>query len=80
VLGPDGKPSAATLDELKAEFVANEAFAPIIAGSKASGGGAGGANSGRAAPPSANRSKMSLVERAAYIEKHGADAYAQLPN
>lgn len=37
-----GKPSAMTVEELKAEFLANPAFAPIIAGSKASGGGASG--------------------------------------
>lgn len=79
VLGTDGKPSALTLDELKQEFAANEAFAPIIAGSKASGGGAGGSNGGRAAP-SANRSKMTYPEKAAYIEKYGADAYQQLPD
>lgn len=79
VLGADGKPSALTLDELKQELSANEAFAPIIAGSKASGGGAGGSNGGRAAPSTSNRSKMSLPERAEYIEKHGADAYQQLP-
>lgn len=44
VIGPDGKPSALTVDELKAEFANNPAFAPVIAGSKASGGGASGAN------------------------------------
>lgn len=37
-----GKPSAATLDELKKEFSANPSFARVIAGSKASGGGADG--------------------------------------
>ena len=79
VLGADGKPSALSVDELKQEFATNEAFAPIIAGSKASGGGAGGANGGRAAP-SGNRSKMSTVEKAEYIEKHGAEAYSQLPD
>lgn len=79
VLGPDGKPSAATLDELKQELAANEAFAPIIAGSKASGGGAGGAQSGRAAP-SGNRSKMTAVEKAEFIEKHGPEAYQKLPD
>jgi hypothetical protein len=46
VLGLDGKPSAATVDELKAEFAANKAFAPIVAGTKASGGGAAGAGNG----------------------------------
>lgn len=43
VLDQQGKLSAATLDELKAEFANDTAFAPLIAGSKASGGGAGGA-------------------------------------
>ncbi|WP_130900505.1 hypothetical protein, partial [Pseudomonas sp. Sample_11] len=43
VLDAQGKLSAATLDELKAEIANDAAFAPLIAGSKASGGGAGGA-------------------------------------
>jgi hypothetical protein len=43
VLDQQGKLSAATLDELKAEFANDAAFAPLIAGSKASGGGASGA-------------------------------------
>jgi hypothetical protein len=43
VLDQQGKLSAATLDELKAEFANDTAFAPLIAGSKASGGGASGA-------------------------------------
>ncbi|MHC8321140.1 hypothetical protein ACYZT4_10645 [Pseudomonas sp. GB2N2] len=46
VLDQQGKLSAATLDELKAEFANDTAFAPLIAGSKASGGGAGGAGTG----------------------------------
>jgi hypothetical protein len=46
VLDQQGKLSAATLDELKAEFANDVAFAPLIAGSKASGGGAGGAGTG----------------------------------
>ena len=41
-----GKPSAATLDDLKNEFANNAAFAPVIVGSKASGGGASGGNGG----------------------------------
>lgn len=48
VLDASGKPSAATVDELKAEFAANPAFAPIVAGTKASGGGASGAGRGGA--------------------------------
>ncbi|MEG0968851.1 MAG: hypothetical protein RSG92_26130 [Pseudomonas sp.] len=46
VLDAAGKLSAATLDELKAEFTSDPAFGPLIAGSKASGGGAGGAGKG----------------------------------
>lgn len=46
VLDAVGKLSAATLDELKAEFTNDPAFGPLIAGSKASGGGAGGAGKG----------------------------------
>lgn len=41
-----GKPSALTVDELKAELMADPALAPLIAASKASGGGAAGANGG----------------------------------
>ena len=37
-----GKPSAATIDELKKEFASNPAFARVVAGSKATGGGADG--------------------------------------
>ncbi|WP_278405821.1 hypothetical protein [Pseudomonas rhodesiae] len=46
VLDQQGKLSAATLDELKSEFANDTAFAPLIAGSKASGGGAAGAGGG----------------------------------
>lgn len=46
VLDASGNPSAATIDELKAEFTNDAAFAPLIVGSKASGGGAGGAGKG----------------------------------
>jgi len=39
VLGNDGKPSALSLADLKAEIEANKAFAPLLVGSKASGSG-----------------------------------------
>lgn len=48
VLDADGKPSALSIDDLKKEFRANPDFADIIIGSKASGGGARGGNSGGA--------------------------------
>lgn len=41
-----GKPSALTLEELKNEFIGDEAFAPLIVGSKATGGGANGSDGG----------------------------------
>lgn len=40
ILDNTGKPSALSLDELKQEYVANKEYAPIIIGSKASGGSA----------------------------------------
>lgn len=39
VLGKDGMPSAMSVDDLKKEFVENKAFAPLLVGSLASGGG-----------------------------------------
>lgn len=44
-----GKPSALTVDELKNEFKNDAAFAPLIVGSNATGGGANGGNGGGAA-------------------------------
>ncbi|PKH28763.1 hypothetical protein BJF94_12480 [Acinetobacter radioresistens] len=62
VLDAQGKPSAATIDDLKKEFRDNPAFKPLIAASHASGGGANGANSGGGAAK--KPSEMSLAERA----------------
>lgn len=62
----EGKPSALTLDELKQEFANNAAFAPVIVGSKASGGGAGGGKGGSAAN-SGDLSKMSRKEKLEYF-------------
>lgn len=61
----NGQPSAANLDDLKKEFVANAKFAAIIKGSNASGGGANGNNSGGGA---ANKkiSEMTEAEKVAY--------------
>ena len=44
VLDKDGKPSAMTIDELKAEFQNSVAFAPLIVGTKANGAGRTGGN------------------------------------
>lgn len=65
VLDAAGKPSAATIDELKAEFAANPAFAPIVAGTKASGGGASGAGRGGAASKTMKRAEFDALDSAA---------------
>lgn len=49
VLDANGKPSALTIDELKNELRNDKAYAPLIAGSKATGGGAAGGGGGGAA-------------------------------
>lgn len=54
VLDANGKPSAATLAELKAEFANDPAFAPLIVGTNASGSGAGGAKPGGGAASEGN--------------------------
>lgn len=70
----DGKPSAASIDDLKTEFASNPAFAPVIVGSKASGGGAnGGETGGRAAPTKGNMGG-SKEERVAAINARLAAA------
>lgn len=75
VLDKDGKPSAMTVDELKAEFQGNPAFAPLIVGSKASGAGRqGGAESGGAVQKTVSRvdfDRMTHVERAAFSKDGG---------
>lgn len=75
VLGADGKPSAMTIEELKAELTGNPAFAPIIAASKAAGGGAaGGGKGGGAAKKALTRQQfdaLSPAERMEHIKGGG---------
>lgn len=81
VLTPDGKASALSANELKAEFLANKDFAPIITASKASGGGANG-NKGPASGKSfkemneAERTHLFKTDRAAF-DKGAAELKAQ---
>ena len=77
VLDTEGKPSAKTLDELKAEFSGNAAFAPLIAGNKAS--GSGGIHGKGGAQTGLDRRTMSIRQRAEFIDKHGNEAYEKLP-
>ena len=48
ILDASGQPSVTTQEELEKEFQSNEAFAPIIKGTSASGGGASGGSPGGA--------------------------------
>lgn len=70
VLDQQGKLSASTLDELKAEFANDVAFAPLIAGSKATGGGAPGGQGGGAAKGNIGGTK---TERTAAIASRFPD-------
>ena len=58
VLDKDGKPSAATVDELKEEISNNAAFAPLIVGSKASGAGGSAGKGGGAAKKEMTRANF----------------------
>lgn len=74
VLGPDGKRSALTVEELKAELAANPAFAPVIAGSKATGGGASGTGGGGGAAKTIARpqfDRMEAAERSNFLKSGG---------
>lgn len=64
----EGKPSALTIEELKQEFANNPAFAPVIVGSKASGGGASGGSGGGAASGKSWGDLKTTEERVAHIK------------
>lgn len=79
VLDADGKPTAATLDELKQEFVANDKYAAIIIGSKASGGHSD-TNRTTGQPGSKKITEMSETERRAAYERLGAEGFQKQLN
>lgn len=62
VLDQEGRPSAMTVAEYKAEITNDPALAPLIAGSRATGGGAGGSKSGGAAKALTEMKGMERVE------------------
>nr|AYD82583.1 putative scaffold protein [Achromobacter phage vB_Ade_ART] len=70
-----GKPSAMTLDDLKAEIKADARFAPVIIGGKASGGGANGAHNG-GIPNGKSPSEMTEGERIE-LYKRDPEAFAR---
>lgn len=74
VTDKNGHSSAFSLQELKNEFISNPAFAPVIAGSKGSGGGATGQKSGGATQLTLKRSDFSSKDPAsqmAFIKSGG---------
>jgi len=74
VLGQDGKPSASTLDDLKAELGNNAAYAPILVGSKASGSGEVGNKGSQGKGKTITRDSfdsLGNVERAAFFKAGG---------
>lgn len=76
VLDSEGKPSAASLDDLRKELLSNKNFAPILIGSKASGGGANGGSGGGGA--SKKLSEMNSAERIAYQKENPEGFRAEL--
>lgn len=76
VLDQSGKPSAASLDDLRKELLSNKNFAPILIGSKASGGGANGGSGGGGA--SKKLSEMTGAERTAYAKENPEGFRAEL--
>lgn len=69
ILSADGKPSALSLDDLKKEFLDNQALKAVIKGSNASGGGAGGGGQGGGAGQK-KLSEMSATEEARFANEH----------
>lgn len=76
VLDKDGKPSAMTLDELKAEIAGDPANKSLVRASDSSGGGAPNSKGGAGG---LKRSTMSSKDKADYIEEHGQEKYLALP-
>ena len=73
ILDKDGKPSAMTVEELSAEFVANKDFSAIITASKASGGAGKPSNSNGGGAPynpvqPADLASMNPVQLAEHIK------------
>lgn len=76
VLDKRGQPCAMTMSELRTEFQNNEAFAPLIVGTKANGAGrTGGNESGGAASTTVKRSefdRMNQTQRSNFAKTGGS--------
>jgi len=73
VLDKNGKPSAMSIDEFKAEIKSTEYLAPMLLGSKANGSGKPGkaGATAKVTIPRAEFDAMSQTERAAFIKEGG---------
>ncbi len=74
VVGSDGKPSALSLQDLKAEIEGNTAFAPLLVGSKASGSGGAGKKGDGGKGKTITRAQfdaLDAVERMAFFKDAG---------
>lgn len=76
VLGPDGNPTADSLEDLKNFYFTNQKFAPIVIGSKATGGGAAG-DKGRGGAAPKKLSEMTGLEEVEFA-KANPEKYKQM--
>lgn len=80
VLDGNGAPSASTIADLEKEFLANKEFAPVLVGSKGSGGAGAGGNSGGAGRKSEGEGKIDFSGSPAAIAKRlEASGRLQMP-
>lgn len=77
VLDPSGQRSAATLEELKKEFMTNDDFSNIIKGTNASGSGASGSKDGNSGAVSLAELRKDGRKEQEFAEKH-PDKYKQM--
>lgn len=68
VLDADGKPSAASLEDLQKEILANKMFAAVLMGSQATGGGAGGGSGSNGSAGKIDLTKATPEQKAAYYK------------
>lgn len=79
VLDSKGQASASSLDELKKEFVDNPRFAPIVVGTRASGGNANGSTSANGKAGDKKPSEMSSEDRKHLLNTNPAEFYRLWP-
>jgi len=75
VLDAEGNPSALTVDDLRKEVKENQVFAPILAGSKATGAGSAGKSGGAA--PAKGWDEMTDTERVS-LRREDPDEYQRV--